>query len=140
MIQNLENTKCVLIVDSSLTIGEQANVAAVLAMTIGAKNSEIIGADVADADDFQHKGITRLNLPVLTASVGKIRDIHDSASADSEVFLVDFTDAAQRSRTYDEYSSRMATLSAAELRYIGIGIIGHKKSINKYSGSLKLLR
>ena len=61
MIRNLEKTKCVLIVDSSLSVGEQANVAAVLAMTLGAKYSEIIGDDVYDGDDIRHPGITQLN-------------------------------------------------------------------------------
>ena len=137
---DLENLKCVLIVDSSLTIGEQANVAAVLAMTIGGKNNEIIGGDVRDATGYQHKGITQLNLPVLTATVETIRHIHDMASANDRVFLVDFTDTAQRSRTYDEYTCKLNTIAESEHKYIGIGMLGDKKCINKYSGSLKLLR
>ncbi len=51
MIQNLKNCKCVLIVDSDLPTGEQANIAAILAMTIGAKNNMIVGNDLPDADN-----------------------------------------------------------------------------------------
>ena len=43
MIQNIENCKCVLIVDSDLPTGEQANIAAVLAMTIGAEEQDETG-------------------------------------------------------------------------------------------------
>lgn len=140
MIQDIEKTKCVLIVDSSLTVGEQANVAAVLAMTIGAKNSEIIGANVSTIDNISHQGITQLNLPVLTASEEVLRNIHKLARVNDKVFLVDFTTTAQMARTYDEFSTNMASLTENDLKYIGIGIIGDKKIINKYSGNLKLLR
>lgn len=136
----IEKSKCVLIVDSSLAVGEQANVAAVLAMTIGAKNDEIIGTDTSDADGRMHKGITQLNLPVLTASGETIRNIHNLAEDNEKVFLVDFTDTAQKSRTYDEYRLQLSQIPEPDLKYIGIGLIGDKKSINKYSGSLKLLR
>ncbi|MDE6786189.1 MAG: DUF2000 domain-containing protein [Muribaculaceae bacterium] len=137
---NLEKTKCVLIVDSSLSVGEQANVAAVLAMSIGAKNSEIIGVDVYDGDNIRHPGITQLNLPVLAASDDTLREIHSLASGNDEVSLVDFTCTAQRSRTYEEYTWQIKKIAESELRYIGIGLIGNKKYINKYTGNLKSLR
>lgn len=132
--------KCVLIVDSTLTVGEQANAAAVLAMTIGAKNSEIIGGNVSTLDNISHQGITQLNLPVLTASEEILRKIHELAHVNDKVFLVDFTSTAQMARTYDEFSTKMSSLAEKDLKYIGIGIIGDKKIINKYSGNLKLLR
>ncbi|MDE6655314.1 MAG: DUF2000 domain-containing protein [Muribaculaceae bacterium] len=140
MIKDIENTKCVLIVDSSLSVGEQANVAAVLAMTLGAKNSEIIGVDVYDGDDVRHPGITQLNIPVLAASKDILREIHSSACENDEVSLVDFTYTAQRSRTYVEYTLQIKKIAESELRYIGIGLIGNKKCINKYTGNLKSLR
>lgn len=140
MIQNLENYKCVLIVDSNLPIGEQANIAAVLAMTIGAKNNMMVGRDLPDADNTIHHGITQLNLPVLTACSDKIKEIHDKAGLDERVFIVDFTSTAQESRSYDEYTSKLAVSHNDELRYIGIGILGDKKTVNRYSGNLKLLR
>lgn len=140
MTRNLENCKCVLIVDSDLPTGEQANIAAVLAMTIGAKNDMIVGSDLPDADNTLHHGITQLNLPVLTASSEKIREIHDAASQEERVFIVDFTSTAQESRSYDEYITKLAMGHAADLRYIGIGIFGDKKTVNRFSGNLKLLR
>ncbi len=140
MIQNIENCKCVLIVDSDLPTGEQANIAAVLAMTIGAKNNIIIGRDLPDADNTIHHGITQLNLPVLTACSEKIKGIHDMACMDERVFIVDFTSTAQDSRSYDEYTSKLAVSHANSLRYIGIGLFGDKKTVNRFSGNLKLLR
>lgn len=140
MKRNLENCKCVLIVDSDLPTGEQTNIAAVLAMTIGAKNNMIVGKDLPATDNSVHQGITQLNLPVLTACSEKIREIHDTASMDRRVFIVDFTSTAQDARYYDEYASKLAVSHATELRYIGIGILGDKKTVNRYSGNLKLLR
>lgn len=140
MIKNLENCKCVLIVDNVLPTGEQANIAAVLAMTIGAKNNMIVGRDLPDADNTIHHGITQLNIPVLTACSEKIREIHDAACMDERVFIVDFTSTAQESRSYDEYTSKLAITPGQVLRYIGIGILGDKKTVNRFSGNLKLLR
>ena len=140
MIRNLENTKCVLIVDSSLSVGEQANVAAVLAMSLGAKFSEIIGEDVYDGDDIRHPGITQLNLPVLATSKDILRGIRSLARDNDEVSLVDFTCTAQRSRTYEEYTLQIKKIAESKLSYIGIGLIGNKKCINKYTGNLKSLR
>lgn len=140
MTQNLENCKCVLIVDRDLPTGEQANIAAILAMTIGARNNMIVGGDLSDADNTVHQGITQLNLPVLVACSEKIREIHDMASMDEHVFIVDFTSTAQGAHSYDEYTSKLALSHATELKYIGIGIMGNKKIVNRYSGNLKLLR
>lgn len=140
MIRKLEKTKCVVIVDSSLSVGEQANVAAVLAMSIGAKFSEIIGDDVYDGDDIRHPGITQLNLPVLAASRDTLRGIRSLACDNDEVSLVDFTCTAQRSRTYEEYTLQIKKIAESELSYIGIGLIGNKKYINKYTGNLKSLQ
>jgi hypothetical protein len=62
------------------------------------------------------------------------------AALDERVFIVDFTSTAQESRSYDEYTSKLAITPGQVLRYIGIGILGDKKTVNRFSGNLKLLR
>ncbi len=135
-----DHTKCVLIISETLSHGQQANVSAVLSMTLGSHFPEIVGPDIVDADGTIHAGITQLNLPILAATEDTLRIIKESAKDNTEIFSVDFSDIAQMSRHYDEYKDKLLQSHASELLYIGIGLIGDKKIINRLTGNLKLLR
>lgn len=137
---NEGTTKCVLIVDSTLPVGKQANVAAILAMTIGNKIDGIIGHNVYDREHVLHQGITQLNIPILAASMKQIQIIKDAVCSNEDIYMVDFTETAQKSKSYVEYVSKLSDETSATLRYIGLGLVGEKKSINKLTGNLKLLR
>lgn len=54
--------------------------------------------------------------------------------------VVDFSDAAQSCKTYNEYIEKIAGITEADLNYFGIAICGNKKQINKLTGSMPLLR
>lgn len=140
MIKKIETSKYVLIVDNSLSVGEQSNVAAVLAMTIGNKIEGIIGGDVYDGERVLHQGITQLNLPVLTANQAQLNTIYEAVRGNKEIFMVDFTETAQKSRSYEEYISKLSDETSGTLVYIGLGLVGDKKSINKLTGNLRLLK
>lgn len=47
---------------------------------------------------------------------------------------------AQSCRTYDEFISRAAAAREEDITYLGIGIWGTKKQVNRLTGSLPLLR
>lgn len=135
-----DNTKCVLIICETLPTGQKANVSAVLAMTLGTHFPEIVGPDVIDADGTIHPGITQLNLPILAASEDTLKRIKESAKDNNKIFSVDFSEIAQISRHYDEYKEKLLHSHASQLLYIGIGLIGDRKMINRLTGNLKLLR
>ncbi|MFG6426410.1 MAG: DUF2000 domain-containing protein [Muribaculaceae bacterium] len=134
--------KCVLIVDNTLPTGIIANISAVLSMALGKTNPEIIGKDVKDASGIIHAGITQLPIPILGASKTELRHIRERIKDMNEIenSIVDFTTLAQSCLTYEEYEKRIAETSEDELEYIGIGIIANKKTINKCTGNLKLIR
>lgn len=54
--------------------------------------------------------------------------------------MVDFTDAAQTSHTYEVYTQKIAALPSDELRYLGLALYGKKDVVNRLTGSLPLLR
>ena len=66
---NVENEKCVIVVDENLPIGIIANTAAILGITMGIKMPNVVGNDVLDLECNPHMGIiqfpdrksTRLN-------------------------------------------------------------------------------
>ena len=54
--------------------------------------------------------------------------------------VVDFSDLAQGCKTYDEFISKMGNVSESTLQYLGLAICGPKKKVNKFTGSMPLLR
>ncbi len=55
-----------------------------------------------------------------------------------DAFVVGFTDAAQPSKTCDEYTRKIASAAPEGLRYLGMDL--YKKVVNGLIGSLPLLR
>ena len=89
--------KCVIVIDSSLSVGLMMNTAAVLAVTLGRKIESIVGPDVVDESRRVHAGISNTMLPILTASADRIKEIREKARLPAEILLVDFTEPAQKS-------------------------------------------
>lgn len=137
-----DNLKCVMIVDESLPLGLIANTAAVMGITLGKFKQEVVGDDVYDKTGSIHLGIIEFPVPILKANPELIREIRSKLyqSAFSELTVVDFSDIAQSCKTYDEFIGKMADIEESALNYMGIGLCGNKKLINKLAGSLPLLR
>jgi len=134
--------KCVMIINESLPLGLIANTAAVLGVSIGAHLDQIVGEDVVDGSGELHRGITRLSIPLLRGTADTISQIRNKTIDlhNPDLYLVDFCDAAQKSKQYSEYCMRMAQTPGDELSYLGIGLFGPDKQINALTGNLGLLR
>lgn len=135
-----EAMKCVMIINEDLPVGLAVNTAGVLALTIGSKIPSIIGTDVVDASGQIHVGITTIPIPILKAKEDVISHIRTQANDGSDLLVVDFTNAAQTTTTYDDYRAKISSMAPEDLRYLGIAIYGSKKYINKLTGNLSLLR
>lgn len=138
----IESKKCVLIIDSTQPTGIIANTSSVLSITLGQQLGNIIGQDVYDKLGEKHLGITQMPIPILGASPEKIKEIrrHLLSLLIKDIVIVDFSDIAQKSRTYDHYENIMRTTTENDIRYIGIAVYGDKKVINKATGNLSLIR
>ena len=134
------NEKCVMIIDEDLPIGEIANTAAILGITLGGRFPEIVGDDVTDGSGKPHIGVIKIPVPILKGSredIKKLRfKLYDRQFGD--VTAVDFTDLAQGCKTYDEFIDKMSYTD--QLDYIGLAICGEKKKINKLTGSFPLMK
>lgn len=115
---NIQNEKCVMVMDESLPIGMIANTAAIMGITLGKQIPGVVGADVADQSGNHHLGII----------------------AFSDLTVVDFSDLAQGCKAYDEFIVKMAEVPESSLQYFGLAICGAKKKVNKLTGSMPLLR
>lgn len=139
---NVENEKCVIVIDENLPIGMIANTAAILGITMGMKMPDVIGNDVLDLEGNLHMGIIQFPIPILKGNTEVLKTLREKLFKPnvSELTVVDFSDLAQSCKTYDEFIGKMANTSQAELNYIGIAICGDKKKISKLTGNLPLLR
>lgn len=139
---NIENEKCVVVVDEKLSLGVIANTAVILGITMGMKMPDVVGKDVFDKNGNIHSGIIQFPVPVLKGSAEKILNLRNRLFDDefSELAVVDFTELAQHCKTYNEYISKMARCENDELKFMGMAICGNKKKINKLTGSMPLLR
>ena len=139
---NVQNEKCVLIIDENLPVGIMANTAAILGITLGMKMPGVVGDDVADKDGNVHIGIIKFPVPILKGNKELIKELRSKLfSAEyNDVMVADFSDLAQSCKTYNEFMDKMADCPEKDLSYIGIALCGNKKKINKLTGNLPLLR
>ncbi|MCJ7856931.1 DUF2000 domain-containing protein [Lachnospiraceae bacterium NSJ-143] len=139
---DLQNEKCVMIIDEHLPLGLIANTAAILGITIGKKIPDVVGADVTDKTGYEHLGIIEFPVPILKGDAKTIKAIREKLYTPefSELTVVDFTDLAQGCNVYDEFIEKMRIVSETELNYFGIAVCGAKKKVNKLTGSMPLLR
>ena len=137
-----KNRKCVMVMDASLAPGIAANTAALLGMTLGSKGKEAIGCDVQDADGNIHMGILQIPRPSLKMETEKLQELRRQLFDQEykDVIIVDFSDAAQTCNVYEDWIVKAKNLPENQFHYLGIGLYGDKKKINRLCGSLPLYR
>ena len=138
---DLQNEKCVMVIDENLSLGIIANTAAIMGITLGKKMPEVLGADVYDRTGNEHLGIIKFPVPILKGNTDIITIREKLYEPDfSDLTVVDFSDLAQGCKTYNEFIEKMKEVPETDLNYFGIAICGAKKKINKLTGSMALLR
>lgn len=139
---DLQNEKCVMIIDENLPLGIIANTAAIMGITLGKEMPEAVGANVTDQSGNEHLGIIGFPVPILKSSPDIIKDIREKLyqPAFQDLTVVDFSDLAQGCKTYDEFIEKMENMPESTLQYFGLAICGPKKKVNKLTGNMPLLR
>lgn len=139
---DLQNEKCVMVIDENLPLGIIANTAAIMGITLGKETPEVVGADVYDKTENKHLGIIEFPVPILKGNADSIKAIREKLYEPefSDLTVVDFSDLAQGCKTYDEFIEKMREASEDSLNYFGVAICGSKKKVNKLTGSMPLLR
>lgn len=138
----MNNNKCVMVLDEALPLGLLTNTAGILGFTMGKMMPEMVGPTVTDRSNKDHLGVIEVPIPILKANKEQVKTIREQLYQPefAEVVVVDFSDVAQSCKNYDEYISKMADIDENQLNYMGIGLFGPKKAVNKLTGSMPLLR
>lgn len=139
---DVQNEKCVMVIDDRLPLGLIANTAAIMGITLGKKRPEVVGVEVYDKTGNEHLGIIEFPVPILKGNADIIKMIREKLYEPeySDLTVVDFSDLAQRCKTYDAFIHKMKDVVETELTYYGVAICGAKKKVNKLTGSMPLLR
>lgn len=134
--------KCVMIFDDNLPIGVIANTAAIMGASLGKADPEVVGITPVDKDGNAHSGLIQFPVPILKADSATICDIRKKAieTYSTEIDIIDFTDIAQKSMTYEEFLDNYRETPGNDISYLGLTLCGPKKAINKLTGSLALLK
>lgn len=138
----METDKCVMVLDDTLPLGILANTAAILGITMGMKRPDVVGETVTDRDGNSHTGIIRFPVPILKGDIESLHELRSKLflAEYADLTVVDFTDLAQRCKTYGEFVEQMAACAEHEFRYLGIAVCGDRRKVSRLTGSLPLLK
>ncbi len=137
-----QEQKCVMVIDSALPLGLIANTAAMLGITIGQRNPQMIGGDVTDASGKMHTGISTYPISMLKGDETLLKDLRLRLFEPEfeGLTVVDFSDVAQKINVYEDYAKKSGETLEQDHAYFGIALFGDKKKVNRLTGMLPLLR
>ena len=137
----MTNLKCVIVVDPAQGTGAIANTAAILSMSLGKRFPDLIGDPLVDGDGDVHGGITTVPIPILAAQGEALRTLREILKGhEADLAVVDLIGATRSTRSYGEYAEHMRATPPDRMEYVGLAMCGPAKLVNRFSGSLALLR
>ena len=134
-----ELVKTAFIIADDLPVGLAINTGTLLGSTLGNKLPYMIAEGLPDGSGVVHSGLSWLPMPILKADRTTIKAIADDAR-NAGLLVTDVSEPAQTARTVEEYRQQLAAVTNEELVYLGVGLYGDKKLVNKLVGKLMLYR
>jgi hypothetical protein len=131
--------RCVAIVDDALPAGRAANAAAVMALTMGARQSHLVGEPLVDSAGNHHPGLIPIGIAVLGAPAADLPSLRDRASQ-AGLEVVDFPMQGQQTNDYAEFRRMVRETAPDQVRYLGVMVYGEKKKVSRIVGKYSLLR
>ena len=139
--KDLATKKCVIVIDHSLPVGVIANTAAVLSINLGKIMPEIVGHDHKDNAGDNHHGVTTIAIPILKGSGPLLKEMRQAVKAyEPNLTVIDLITATQTTKSYADYVHQYENTPIEHLEYLGLALYGEMKVVNKFTGSLGLLR
>ena len=134
-----EPQRCVAVVDANLPAGKAANAAAVMALTMGARQPQLVGDALIDREGNAHPGLIPIGIPVLGAPAGDLPTVRRKA-LEAGLEVVDFPVQGQQTNDYGEFMRMMLGTAPEAVQYLGVMIFGSRKKVGRIAGKYALLR
>ena len=116
------------------------NTVCMLSMMLGKEASlACFGPDVKDASGILHRGIGNVVLPILLIKAEAMPAFYErvkKAEATNNLYVFDFTEAAQASKQYNDYQQKLAQQKLSDQLILGLAMIGEPKAVRSLCGSL----
>ncbi len=139
--KDLTAKKYVIVIDQNLPVGVIANTAAVLSINLGKMVPEIIGYDHKDKAGDYHHGITTMAIPILKSNSLLLKEMRQAVKVyEPNLTVIDLITATQTTKSYADYVHQYENTPIENLDYLGLALYGEIKIVNKFTGSLGLLR
>lgn len=135
----VEAMRCVAVIDQALPIGNAANAAAVMALTMGKRQPQLAGGALVDASGQAHPGLIPIGIPVLGAPADDLPTVRAKAVA-AGLEVVDFPVQGQQTNDYAEFQRLVSETEPSALRYLGVMVYGAKKQVSRIVGRYSLLK
>ncbi len=129
--------RCVIILNTGLSIGKAANAAAVLALTVGQRHPALVGAPLVDAAGRSFPGLVSVGISVLSASAASLCKMAAQAAPEL-IDCVVFPRDGQGTTDYMQLLDVVATGDLANMEMSGIALIGDKKLVRKMTAEFNL--
>lgn len=133
--------KWVIVVDTALEPGLQANAVACVSATTGAAIAGLTGPDVPDASGHEHPGLPWGGCTVLGASAERLASARAKAVAASHegVWVANMAQFAQTTRVFEEYRATLAETAPDDLGVLALSIVGPRSAVDAIVKKLRLL-
>jgi hypothetical protein len=131
--------RCVIVIDDTLPPGKACNAAAVVALTLGARHPELVGAPLVDAQGVEHPGLIPVGISVLKASAARLPQLRADALAKA-FDVVDFAVQGQQTKDYSAFRDAVRVVATADLAYLAVGVVGENKVLRKLVSEFELMR
>lgn len=123
---------------NNLSAGRLANCSAILGISLGKNNPNLIGAPLADKNKISHPGLAQVNISLLSGQGSQddtLRTLRESLYQAQNLSVVDVTQATQTT-SYEAYLEIAESTSIKETEYWGIGIAGLKTQLDELTKDL----
>jgi hypothetical protein len=132
-------TRCTIIMDSCLSGGLLANAIAVIALTAGRRHHVLLGEPLVDASGEIHPGLIPTGIPMLCTNQEDLKALR-KAALEKGCDVIDFPIEGQRTKNYEEFLSITRNIPSEDMKYLGIALVGAKKTISKLTGKCDMIK
>lgn len=131
-----EQRRCVIVVNESLSAGKASNAASVVALTIGQRHPDLVGAPLVSSDGHVHAGLIPIGIPILKATADQLAVLRRKSLEQCDV--VDFPVQGQATTDYRAFLAAVNAVPDDALQYLAIGLVGTKKKVGNLVSGLAL--